>query len=141
MADQQEQFNTLVLSRIGFYNLAGILEVYRRVGSATAIMEQHRDIRSLIPEASPRLVEAFQHIDSLQRWAEAELKWAGNNGIHVLCLNDECYPQRLSECCDAPLVLFYQAPPTSIAGASSALWVRDVARFTVKTLSVGSQQT
>ena len=108
MADQQEQFNTLVLSRIGFYNLAGILEVYRRVGSATAIMEQHRDIRSLIPEASPRLVEAFQHIDSLQRWAEAELKWAGNNGIHMLCLNDECYPQRLSECCDAPLVLFYQ---------------------------------
>ncbi|MFC2439710.1 MAG: DNA-processing protein DprA [Segatella maculosa] len=108
MADQQEQFNTLVLSRIGFYNLAGILEVYRRVGSATAIMEQHRDIRSLIPEASPRLVEAFQHIDSLQRWAEAELKWAGNNGIHVLCLNDECYPQRLSECYDAPLVLFYQ---------------------------------
>ena len=108
MTAQQEQLNTLILSRIGFYNLAGILEVYRRVGAATPVIEQHRDIRSLIPEASQRLVEAFQDISSLQKWAEAELEWAENNGVQVLCLGDEHYPRRLSECCDAPLVLFYQ---------------------------------
>ena len=108
MAAQLEQLNTLILSRIGFYNLAGILEVYRRVGAATPVIEQHRDIRSLIPEASQRLVEAFRDISALQKWAEAELEWAEHNGVQVLCLGDERYPRRLSECCDAPLVLFYQ---------------------------------
>ena len=108
MTAQQEQLNTLILSRIGFYNLAGILEVYRRVGAATPVIEQHCDIRSLIPEASQRLVEAFRDISALQKWAEAELEWAENNGVQVLCLGDERYPRRLSECCDAPLVLFYQ---------------------------------
>mgnify|MGYP001673721701 CR=1 FL=1 len=38
MAAQLEQLNTLILSRIGFYNLAGILEVYRRVGAATPVI-------------------------------------------------------------------------------------------------------
>ena len=97
-----------MLSRIGFYHLAGILEVYRRVGEATPIIAQHRNIRTLIPDASQRLVEAFQDLSSLQKWADAELDWAETHDIDVLCLGDERYPRRLSECCDAPLVLFYQ---------------------------------
>ena len=97
-----------MLSRIGFYHLAGILEVYRRVGEATPIIAQHRNIRTLIPDASQRLVEAFQDLSGLQKWADAELDWAETHGIDVLCLGDERYPRRLSECCDAPLVLFYQ---------------------------------
>ena len=59
MTAQQEQLNTLILSCIGFYNLAGILEVYRRVGAATPVIEQHCDIRSLIPEASAHFCRAL----------------------------------------------------------------------------------
>ena len=62
MIDQQEKFNTIVLSRIGFYNLAGMLEMYRRVGSATSVLEHRNDIREIVPEASPKLIDAMKNI-------------------------------------------------------------------------------
>lgn len=108
MIDQQEKFNTIVLSRIGFYNLAGMLEMYRRVGSATSVLEHRNDIREIVPEASPKLVDAFKDISELQRRAEEEMKWDDLNKVKILCLNDEEYPRRLAECDDAPLVLFYR---------------------------------
>jgi DNA processing protein len=108
MIDQQEKFNTIVLSRIGFYNLAGMLEMYRRVGSATSVLEHRNDIREIVPEASPKLVDAFKDISELQRRAEEEIKWDELNNVKILCLNDEEYPRRLAECDDAPLVLFYR---------------------------------
>ena len=74
MTDQQEKFNTIVLSRIGFYNLAGMLEMYRRVGSATSVLEYRNDIREIVPEASPKLIDAFKDISELQRRAEEEMK-------------------------------------------------------------------
>ena len=60
MLDQQEIYNTLILSRIGFYSLAGILEIYRNIGSATEIMQHSKDIRSLIPDASQRCVQEYR---------------------------------------------------------------------------------
>ena len=43
---------------------------------------------------------------SLLEWAEAELEWCGEYGIRALYIDDEEYPARLRECCDAPLVLY-----------------------------------
>ena len=108
IANQQEVLNTLILSRIGFYSLAGMLELYRRMGTATAIMEHRKDIRSILPDAPSRLIELLRGGDSVRRWAEDELAWAAKNHVEVLCLHDERYPKRLAECPDAPLVLFYQ---------------------------------
>ena len=108
IANQQEVLNTLILSRIGFYSLAGMLELYRRMGTATAIMEHRKDIRSILPDAPSRLIELLREGDSVRRWAEDELAWAAKNHVEVLCLHDERYPKRLAECPDAPLVLFYQ---------------------------------
>lgn len=108
IADQQEVLNTLILSRIGFYSLAGMLELYRRMGTATAIMEHRKDIRSILPDAPSRLIALLQESDSVRRWAEEELEWAVKNQVEVLCLHDERYPKRLAECPDAPLALFYQ---------------------------------
>ena len=108
IANQQEVLNTLILSRIGFYSLAGMLELYRRMGTATAIMEHRKDIRSILPDAPSRLIELLRGGDSVRRWAEDELAWATKNHVEVLCLHDERYPKRLAECPDAPLVLFYQ---------------------------------
>ena len=108
MLDQQEIYNTLVLSRIGFYSLAGILEMYRNIGSATEIMQHSKDIRSLIPDASQRLVDAFRNTDEIKRRVDDEIKWDEHYGVQILCMNDERYPERLRQCGDAPLALFYR---------------------------------
>jgi DNA processing protein len=106
--DSQEILNTIALTRINYFNLAGMLELYRRVGSATAVMEHRANILDIVPDASPRLVEAFKDISDPMRRAEEEYKFDIANNVEPLCMNDDRYPQRLKECDDAPLMLFYK---------------------------------
>jgi DNA processing protein len=40
--------------------------------------------------------------------AEAELKYMEDHGIRALTLTDDDYPQRLSDCPDAPIILYYK---------------------------------
>ena len=108
MTDREETLNAIALSRVSFYNLDSLVELYHRVGSATRIAEASQDIRQLIPDASPRMVEVFRDFPALRTKAEAELQWDEAHGIDVLTMDDPRYPQRLSHCADAPLVLFYK---------------------------------
>ncbi len=108
MSDQQEILNTIVLTRLNYFSLAGMLELYRRAGSATAVMEYRHDIRQLLPDASPKLVEVLQNTDEAFKRAEVELEYDLKYGIRPLCMNDDDYPARLRECDDAPLMLFYK---------------------------------
>lgn len=108
MSHEQDVIHAITLTRIGFYNMAGMLDLLRRAGSATAIMEHSADIRQLVPDASPRLVEAFRNsVDAAHR-AKVEYAWAVEHGVRVLCYGSSDYPQRLNDCPDAPLVLYYK---------------------------------
>lgn len=106
--EAQEILNTIALTRINYFNLTGLLELYRRCGSATAVIEHRREIRDILPDASPRLIEAFRDISEPMHRAEAEYRYDIDHGIEPLCMVDDRYPQRLRECVDAPLVLFYK---------------------------------
>ncbi|MCF7821829.1 MAG: DNA-processing protein DprA [Mariprofundaceae bacterium] len=55
-------------------------------------------------EVSSRLAKALQNVD--QQAVEAVVRTCENSGIHLLCSEDELYPQRLLACDDAPLILF-----------------------------------
>jgi DNA processing protein len=106
--DSQEIINTIALERINYFNLAGMLELYRKLGSATAVMNHRDDIRDIIPDCSPRLVQGLKNVSEALSRAEAELKYDELHAIEPLCMNDSRYPQRLKECDDAPLMLFYR---------------------------------
>ena len=108
MSHEQDVIHAITLTRIGFYNMAGMLDLLSRAGSATAIMEHSADIRQLVPDASPRLVEAFRNSGDAAHRAEVEYAWAVEHGISVLCYGSSDYPQRLNDCPDAPLVLYYK---------------------------------
>ncbi len=108
MTDQQEILNTIVLTRLNYFSLAGMLELYRKVGSATTILENKNHIKDILPDASPKLIEALANTDEARKRAEVEMEYDQRYGIQPLCMNDDRYPQRLKECDDAPLVLFYQ---------------------------------
>ena len=106
MSHEQDVIHAITLTRIGFYNMASMLDLLRRAGSATAIMEHSADIRQLVPDASPRLVEAFRNSGDAAHRAEVEYAWAMEHGVRVLCYGSSDYPQRLNDCPDAPLVLY-----------------------------------
>ncbi len=106
--DQQEILNTILLTRINYFSLAGMLELYRKVGSANLIIENKNNIRDILPDASDKLIQALKNTDEAKRRAEVELEYDIKYGIQPLCMNDDNYPQRLRECDDAPLMLFYK---------------------------------
>ena len=106
--DQQEILNTILLTRLNYFSLAGMLELYRKVGSATLIMENKDNIKDILPDASDKLINALQNADEARKRAEVELEYDMKYGIQPICMNDDRYPQRLKECDDAPLMLFYK---------------------------------
>ena len=85
-----------------------MLELYRKVGSATLIMEQKDHIKDILPDASDKLINALQNADEARKRAEEELEYDIQYGIQPICMNDDRYPQRLKDCDDAPLMLFYK---------------------------------
>ena len=106
--DQQEVLNTILLTRLNYFSLAGMLELYRKVGSATLIMENRNNIRDILPDASDKLIHALQTCDEARSRAEVELEYDLRYGIEPIPMNDDRYPQRLKNCDDAPLMLFYK---------------------------------
>lgn len=92
---------TLAMTRLRGLGLQSVLQLYRHYGSATAILE-HRE------EMTGRAKNAFEHWEEALKRADTELEFCEQKRISVLPLNDSNYPQRLKECPDAPLALFYR---------------------------------
>ena len=100
--------NTEHLTRLNYFSLAGMLELYRKVGSATLILEHKNNLRDILPDASDKLVSAIQNCEEARKRAEEELEYDIRYGIEPIPMNDDRYPQRLKDCNDAPLILFYK---------------------------------
>ena len=105
---EQELFYTMALTRLTNFNYQQALELYRMVGSAQLLYEHRNEIGDIIHDASPHLMTALQDWDDAMKRADFEQKYMYEHGIRGLVLSDEDYPQRLLECPDAPLVLYYK---------------------------------
>ena len=103
-----EQYYTIALTRMTGFNLPIALLLYRTLGGGQAVYEHRSDIGDVVPDATPRLRASMNNWDDALRRAAAEMEFAEKGGVRVLCLNDADYPQRLRECPDAPIVLYYK---------------------------------
>lgn len=120
---EQEIFYTMALTRLTNFNYQQALELYRSVGSAQLLYDHRNEIGDIIQEASSRLKEALKNWDDAMKRAEFEMKYIQEHHIKALTLNNENYPQRLRECPDAPIIIYYlgnsdlnQAKIVSIVG-------------------------
>ena len=104
----QETLYAVALTRINYFNVATSLQQLYRKLVATNIMEHRHDIRAVLPDATPRLIKALKDISDAMRRAEKELEFDESHRIKPLVFNDDDYPQRLRECEDAPLVVYYR---------------------------------
>ena len=84
-----------------------LMQLYQEAGSATAIVENRKHIENVIPEATPHLKQMLSGLDDALALAEQELKFCEAHSIKALHFGDENYPQRLTHCEDAPLVLYF----------------------------------
>ena len=99
---EDERFAAMLLSRVGYYHLQEIRTLYTMVGSAQAVVAASDDIRQVLPDASPRLVQLLSHLSDHRRRVADELAYVEAEGVRVLTPCDSGYPRRLWECVDAP---------------------------------------
>ena len=102
----QEIVSSIALTKLKGLGLLNARTLMDAMGSASEVFAHRKDIVSLIPDASERLVAAFAAVDDALKLAEEEMESVEQKKLRVLTLNDEDYPQRLRECEDAPLVLY-----------------------------------
>lgn len=103
----QEIFYTMALTRLTNFNYQQALELYKTVGSAQLLFEHRNEIGDIIKDASLRLMEALKDWSEPMRRAEAEIRFMEEHRIRALTLTSDDYPQRLTECPDAPIVIYY----------------------------------
>ena len=102
-----EQIYASALTRIpGIGNIA-LCNLIKQLGSATAIFQHRKELSQLVPGVSDKLIKALDCSEAFKR-AEEELVFADKNQIKCLTFNDKDYPDRLRECDDAPIVLYYR---------------------------------
>ena len=108
MSFSQETLYAIALTRISYFNTATCLQLYHKLGSATAIMENRNNIKDVISDASPRLINALSDVSEALHRAEAELEFDNAHAIRPLTMACDDYPERMRNCDDAPIVLFYR---------------------------------
>lgn len=95
----------LTLSKIEKIRPAEAKFLYQSVGNALDIFRLGKDLVNIVPGVSQRLIEALDDSESLCE-AEKELCFIDKNAIRCLMPGDDDYPARLTECQDAPLILY-----------------------------------
>ena len=108
MIEQEEIYYTVALTRMTGFNFQTALLLYQTLGSGQAVYEHRNEIGDVLPDSTPRLRESMKHWDDALKRATAEMEFMQKGGVKPLCMNDPDYPQRLRECADAPLVLYYK---------------------------------
>ena len=97
----------LAFTRLTGFNLDTALRLFRELGGGRGVYEHRRDLRDVMPDCSDRLIAALQDWSTPLARAEQELRFIEKHNIKVLRQGNEGYPQRLDECPDAPIVLYY----------------------------------
>ena len=105
---EQEVFYTIALTRMTGFNTQMALQLYQELGSGEAVYDHRTDIADVVPDCSPRLVEALKNWDDALKRAAVEMEFITKHGIQALTMNDDCYPVRLRECPDAPIIIYYK---------------------------------
>lgn len=105
--NSQELIYSIALTKLKGLSLLNARTLYDALGSAEEIFANRKDIPTIIPDASKRLVEALADVDDALRVAEQEMEFVEKKHLKVLTIGNDDYPHRLRECEDAPLVLYY----------------------------------
>ena len=104
----QETLCLMALTRVPRMSLTHVRSLVDALGSATAIYEHRNSLGDVLSGARKPTLEALADMHIHLEKAEKELEWDMRNGIQCIGIHDEAYPQRLKECPDAPVILYYK---------------------------------
>ena len=101
----KRQLSILALTRVRGLGAAAVCAILRTVEHPELIFENLDSLGDIIPNAGAELRAALSDHEPMER-AKAEQEFIEEKGIRAICLGDDDYPYRLSECDDAPPVIY-----------------------------------
>ncbi len=101
----KRQLSILALTRVRGLGAAAVCAILRTVEHPELIFENLDSLDDIIPNAGTELRAALSDHELMER-AKAEQEFIEEKGIRAICLGDDDYPYRLSECDDAPPVIY-----------------------------------
>lgn len=101
----KRQLSILALTRVRGLGAAAVCAILRTVEHPELIFENIDSLDDIIPNAGAELRAALSDHEPMER-AKAEQEFIEEKGIRAICLGDDDYPYRLSECDDAPPVIY-----------------------------------
>ena len=104
----QETLYMIALTQVPSLSLTNLHLLIDELGSASAIYENRKDLKQVLPSASPKFLDGMGDFCNYLKRAEEELEFCRKGKIRCLGLNDEDYPQRLKDCNDAPVLLYFR---------------------------------
>jgi hypothetical protein len=112
-----------LLYQIGITLVKGIgnviaKQVIETLGDASLLFKEKARLLERIPGISRRIIAEIHRPEVLQR-AEKEVSFIEKNKIIPLFIKDGNYPQRMKECIDAPIILYFR-------GNASDLVIQDI---------------
>ena len=102
-----ELLYSIALTRMTGFNFQTALQLYRELGGGQAVYEHRNDIKDVLPDCTDRLAESLRDWSLPLARAEQEMAFIEKHHIQPLLLDTDDYPQRLCECPDAPILLYY----------------------------------
>ena len=105
--NEQEIYYTIALTRMTGFNFQTALRLYQELGGGQAVYEHRLDIKDVLPDCSNRLAESLKDWTLPLARAAQEMEFITKHMVKPLLLGDEDYPQRLAECPDAPILMYY----------------------------------
>ena len=105
--NEQEVYYTIALTRMTGFNFQTALHLYQTLGGGQAVYDHRLDIRDVMPECSTRLAESLKDWSLPLTRAAQEMEFITKHDIKPLLLGTSDYPQRLAECPDAPIIMYY----------------------------------
>jgi DNA processing protein len=122
------------LYQIALTFIPGVGAVHARnlinaVGDEEALFHEKRSNLKKIPGLSHRLIDEILNPEVLRR-AEKELQFIDKHGIKVLFYTQEDYPSRLTNCIDAPVLLYCKGEVSyNLPKVVSVVGTRNASRY------------
>ena len=105
---EQETLYLMALTQVPSLSLTNLHLLIDELGSASAIYENRKDLKQVLPSASKKFLDGMGNFCNFLARAEEELEFCRKGKIECLGINDEAYPERLRGCSDAPVLLYYR---------------------------------
>ena len=105
MHHSEKSLYQIALTQIKGVGIALARALMQAVGDEEAIFKETRRNLQKIPRISPQIVDSLRSVEPLKR-AEEEVEFVMKNNLRMLFFTGDEYPQRLTHCIDAPILLY-----------------------------------